>query len=85
MRVTPGQRLARLAALGLICSIAAWGVQFLPADDYQPSRPLYALGWLLASSIAFWIVRKRATPIRGASIMLVVIFAIALCIALLMR
>ena len=42
----------------LVCSVAAWGVQFLPSA-YQPSRPVYALAWFALSAGAYIILRGK--------------------------
>jgi len=83
MDATVAQSLSRLAIVSAVCVVAAWGFQLLPPDDYQPSRPLYALGWLLGSVLTFVMARKKTLP-RSAARMLIVIFAGLFVITLLM-
>jgi hypothetical protein len=82
--VSSRERLYEFLLLGAWCVVAAWGMQFLPSNDYQPSRPLYATCWLLAA-VAFLIAtRKHALWLRSASTWLVGIFAALLAISFLM-
>lgn len=70
--------------VGIVCGIAAFGYSFLPPDDYQPSRPIYAGSWLVVSLVLVFIVRRHASWLSGASKSLVAIFAFLLLISFLM-
>jgi len=56
----------------------------LPPDDYQPSRPLYAASWLLASLIGYFALRGRGERWRSAFVVLICIFAALLALSFLM-
>ena len=78
------ERLYEFLFLGVWCGVAAWGAQFLPPEDYQPSRPIYAACWLLAASILFIATGRQASWLRSAAKWLVGIFAFLLAISFLM-
>ena len=82
--LTITQRLGRLLIAGLVCSVAAWGVQFLPSA-YQPSRPLYALACLTLSSGAYIILRRKNRYLGSVAGVLSIIFAAVFLVSLLMR
>jgi hypothetical protein len=77
-------RLIEFAFLALVCGVAAWGVQFLPADDYQPSRPLYAGGWLVIAGVLLIVTRNSGTWLSSASKALTGIFALVVALSLAM-
>jgi hypothetical protein len=76
--------LGHLLIAGLVVSIAAWGIQFLPSA-YQPSRPLYALAWLGASIAAYAALRTRRPYLGSIARALAFIFGAVFLISLLMR
>jgi hypothetical protein len=78
------QRLGRLLIAGLVCGVAEWGVQFLPAA-YQPSRPLYALAWLAVSAGAYIILRRTDRYLGSVAGLLSIIFAGVFLVSLLVR
>jgi hypothetical protein len=78
------ERLYDFLFVGLWCGIAAWGMQFLPAGDYQPSRPFYAACWLLAAVGLFVVSKNYPAWLRSAAKWLVGIFAFLLVISSLM-
>lgn len=82
--MTTQRSLLRLTITTAICVVAALGFQLLPQDDYQPSRPLYALGWLGAALGLYIWSRRRHDFVKSLARMLIVIFAILLTITLLM-
>lgn len=74
----------RLLMVGLICSLAAWGIQFLPSA-YQPSRPLYAMAWFAASIGAYAALRRRSSQLGSVARTLSFIFGVVFVVSLLMR
>jgi hypothetical protein len=82
--LTGRQTTARFLFVGLVVTFAAWGMQFLPPDDYRPSRPLYASGWLIASLVAYLAIRKRGEPWRSALLILLWIFVALLALSFIM-
>ena len=76
--------IARLMLVGLICGVAAWGVQFLPFA-YQPSLPLYAVAWLALSGGAYAFLRSRKRFLSSVARALLVIFAGVFVVSLFMR
>ena len=82
--LTVPQRLGRLLLAGLVCSIAAWGVRFLP-DTYQPSRPLYALAWLALAGSAYVVLRRKYPYLGSVAGVLSIIFGVVFFVSLLMR
>src|SRR3954453_15181937 len=71
--LTIPQRLGRLLIVGLVCSVATWGVQFLPSA-YQPSRPLYALAWLVLAAGSYLLLRRRYPYLSSVAGVLSIIF-----------
>ena len=55
---TRQHRLQLLIIAGLL-SVVAVGSTYLPPDDYQPSRPIYAAAWLVASAATYLWLRPR--------------------------
>lgn len=82
--LTIHQRLGRLFIAALVCSLAAWGVQFLPSA-YQPSRPLYSLAWLTLSIGAYLVLRRRNAFGGAVARVLSIIFGTILIASLFMR
>ena len=74
----------RLLLAGLVCSVAGWGVRFLPSA-YQPSRPLYALAWLGASIAAYAALRTRNADLGSVARTLAFIFGALFLVSLFMR
>jgi len=83
--MTPSARLARLGLSALVCTVVIWGVRYLPPNDYQPSRPLYAFGWLVAAAAGYLLTRKYDNLVSHTFLMLIYIFVIFLFIAFLIR
>lgn len=82
--ITPAQSLARLLVVGIICSVAAWGFQFLPPNEYQPSRPIYTGCWLAAAVVGYVVLRSRSAFARSVAFMLIWIFVGVFLITLVM-
>lgn len=80
--MTPKQSLARLGIVAVVCGVAVWGAQFLPEEDYQPSRPLYAFGWLLVAMAVFAIARHKWQFASSVAFMLTLIFGALLLFSL---
>lgn len=78
------QRLGRLLIVGLVCSLMAWGAQFLPYS-YQPSRPLYALAWFTVAAAAYMASRHKNQDLASIARVLSVIFFGLFLVCLLMR
>ena len=56
----------------------------MPAEDYQPSRPLYAAAWLTASMIFLAAAWNFRVWIRRTAISLVAIFTFVLLVSFVM-
>jgi hypothetical protein len=78
------QRLGRLLIAAIACSLAAWGVRFLP-DAYQPSRPLYMLAWLVLSAGAYIILRRKSGYFASVAGVLSILFGAVFLVSLFMR
>lgn len=85
MQMTVRQRIAEFLFIGLWCSIAVFGFQFLPSEDYQPSRPIYAAAWFVAWCVLAFFFRKSPPWLRSATRSLVCIFAFLLLVSILMK
>jgi len=68
----------------MVCSIAAWGVQFL-LSAYQPSRPLYTLAWLALCGVAYIAFRRKNPCIGSVAGVLCIIFGAVFIATLFMR
>ena len=66
------KRFALVLAVG---AFAGGLATYLPPGDYQPSRPLWAGGLLLAALAAFWVTRGKLAWIHSATRWLVVMFS----------
>ncbi len=64
----------RFALVLTVGAIAGALGTFLPPDDYQPSRPLWAGGLLLAGLAAFWFIRGQIAWVHSATKWLAVMF-----------
>ena len=82
--LTGRQQTARFLFVGLVVSFAAWGKQFLPPEDYRPSRPLYALAWLVSSLVGYLAFKGRGEPWRSAFLILIWIFLALLAMSFIM-
>lgn len=82
--MTGRERAAELLFIGVYCAIAAYGSGFLPADDYQPSRPIYAAGWLVGAIVLLIACKESQAWLVSAAKSLVAIFAFVLLISFLM-
>jgi hypothetical protein len=83
-QLTASRHLGRLLIVCVPVIFAVWGTQFLP-DAYQPSRPIYMLGWLAVSGLAYFGLRRRSDYLASAAAMLSAVFGIAFFFALFMR
>lgn len=79
------QSIGRLAIVGIVCGVVGWGSQLLPPDDYQPSRPIYALLWLAGSIALYLRFRRRNGFLASTAGMLAIIFGSVFLASLLMR
>ena len=75
LELTPAQHILRLFIVALVGSVMAWGYQFLPPDDYQPSRPIYTACWLIAAVGAYISLRRRNQFAASVARVLAVIIA----------
>lgn len=74
----------RLLLAGAICSVAAWGVQFLPSS-YQPSRPIYAFAWFVAALGGYAALRPTNRYLASVARALSFIFGGVFLVSLFMR
>ena len=82
--LTGRQQTARVLFVGLVVAFATWGIQFLPPDDYQPSRPLYASAWLVASLVAYLAFKSRGETWKSSFLILIWIFVALLAFSFMM-
>jgi hypothetical protein len=57
-----------------VCSVSVWGFQFLPADDYQPSRLTYVGCWPAFVIAAYLVLRRRSWFAAWVALVLIWIF-----------
>jgi hypothetical protein len=78
------QRTKEFVVIALGCAFAIWGAQFLPSEDYWPSRFIYSACWFAAAIILFLAVRTQQGWLRSAASWLVGIFAFGVLISFVM-
>jgi glucose dehydrogenase len=84
MLMTAADHIKRLLFAAAFCSLAAAGLTFLPAGNYQPSRPLYMLS-VIAVALLIWTTKRRAPVwVWSAGMLLTGMFAVILVLTLFM-
>jgi hypothetical protein len=74
----------QLSFVAFFCFLDAFGLRFLPAGDYQPSRPIYTF-IALVIALLVWATKGR-TPIWiwSAGRMLTIMFSVIFILTLFM-
>ena len=83
--LTASQHLLRLLlVVGIGSVVAAISLSFLPAHDYQPSRPIWAGYSLVAFGAAYLLLRRRNSFASSVALRLVWVFAAVFVVTLFM-